>query len=232
MAHEYLTALPVRATSNFRGGWRHRPPAHFVFTRILNRLAPAINLNRLSQATTNAFFGHVPLGAALQSMALAAVAVAGARAEGLPVRLIIPALGVDANVQANGLSPDGSIGSPSTIFDAGWFTGSSRPGEKGSSVVTGHVAQIRRSKVTKQGVFYNLSMLRPGDTLYVVKDTGETTTFVVRDSRAYAPGAGTSDIFTAQDDGAHMNLITCEGVWNQSTLSFSQRLVVFTDAVS
>jgi len=39
-----------------------------------------------------------------------------------------------------------------------------------------------------------------------------------------------ADVFRATDDGAHLNLITCEGTWSQAQLSYSQRLVVFTDA--
>jgi LPXTG-site transpeptidase (sortase) family protein len=150
---------------------------------------------------------------------------------GSPVRLTIPKLNVDASFQYNGLKSDGTMEIPNNIYDAGWYTGSPRPGEKGNAIITGHVAQIRRSVVTKQGVFYNLSKLLPGDNLFVINDKGETTTFVVRESRLYDPAADATDVFVAKDNGAHLVLITCEGTWNQAQLSYSQRLVIFADAV-
>lgn len=150
---------------------------------------------------------------------------------GLPTRLIIPKLSVDAGFQYNGLKSDGTMEIPNNVTDVGWFTGSVHPGNKGVAVVTGHVAQIRGGVMTKSGVFKKLNELRPGDGLYVTNDRGVTTTFVVRESRNYDPLADATDVFTAKDDGAHLNLITCEGVWNQTQLSYSQRLVVFADAV-
>jgi sortase (surface protein transpeptidase) len=120
---------------------------------------------------------------------------------------------------------------PSNIYDAGWFTGSVHPGEKGVAIVTGHVAQIRRSVVTKLGVFNALGTLAVGDTMSVVNDRGVSTMFVVRAIRNYDSAADATDVFTATDGGIHMNLITCEGTWNQAQLSYSQRLVVFTEAV-
>lgn len=151
--------------------------------------------------------------------------------DGSPMRLIIPELNVVAGFQYNGLAADGTMEIPDNIIDVGWYTGSPRPGERGNAIITGHVAQIRKSVVTKQGVFYNLSQLRQGDKLYVINDKGESVTFVVRESRLYDPAADATDVFTSSDNGAHLNIITCEGAWNQDQLSYSQRLVIFTDAV-
>lgn len=150
---------------------------------------------------------------------------------GSPVRLIIPKLNVIAGFQFNGTASDGTIEIPTNVTDVGWYTGSPRPGEKGNSIVTGHVAQIRRSVVTKQGVFYNLNTLQPGDKLYVQNDKGASITFVVRESRLYDPSADATDVFNSRDDGAHLVLITCEGTWDQSKLEYTKRLVVFADIV-
>jgi sortase A len=150
--------------------------------------------------------------------------------DGSPVRLIIPKINVDAGFQYTGLTPDGVMEIPNNVVDIGWFTGSPRPGERGSAVVTGHVAQIRGGILTKPGVFYNLNGLSAGDKLYVINDKGESVTFIVRESRIYDPSADATDVFTSTDGGVHLNLITCDGFWNQDQLSYSQRLVIFTDA--
>ena len=34
-----------------------------------------------------------------------------------------------------------------------------------------------------------------------------------------------------RNDGNHLNLITCDGEWNEDQKTFSKRLVVFSDAV-
>jgi len=148
-----------------------------------------------------------------------------------PARLIIPKLGIDTGFQYTGLKSDGSMEIPNNTVDVGWYTGSSRPGEKGVAIITGHVAQIRGGVVTKPGVFSNLNTLIIGDTLSVIDGTGATTTFVVRAIRSYDPNADASNVFTSADNGIHLNLITCEGTWNTAQLSYSQRLVVFTDVV-
>jgi sortase (surface protein transpeptidase) len=148
---------------------------------------------------------------------------------GLPARLIIPKLDIDANFQDTGLKPDGTMEVPSTIYVVGWFTGSVRPGEKGVAIITGHIAQVRGGVVTKPGVFSNLSTLVVGDTLSVVDDKGASVTFAVRAVRSYDPTADATDVFTSTDHGAHLNIITCEGTWVQSQLSYTERLVVFTD---
>ncbi len=148
-----------------------------------------------------------------------------------PVRLMIPELNIDASFQDTGLAADGTMEVPSTIYKAGWFTGSARPGEKGVAIVTGHVAQIRGGVVTKPGVFSNLYQLHAGDTLSVLNDRGETIQFVVREVRSYDPTADATAVFSATDGGAHLNLITCEGTWVPSEKSYTERLVVFTDAV-
>lgn len=150
---------------------------------------------------------------------------------GLPVRLKIPKISVDAGFQYNGLTADGVMEIPNNIFDAGWYTGSPHPGEKGSSVITGHVARIQGGVMTSPGIFFDLNKLRPGDNIYVLNDRGQNIAFTVREIRLYNPTADATDVFTSKDDRAHLNIITCEGDWNANQLSYSERLVVFTDAI-
>lgn len=169
---------------------------------------------------------------AVTTSATTTVSASTRSADGSPVRFTISKLGIDAGFQYNGLKADGAMDIPNNIVDVGWFTGSARPGEQGTSVVTGHVAQIRGGVMTKPGVFSNLSQLRAGDRLSVLNDKGEAVTFVVRESRSFDPSADATEVFSSADGKAHLNLITCEGIWNPEKLSYSARLVVFTDKLS
>jgi LPXTG-site transpeptidase (sortase) family protein len=78
-------------------------------------------------------------------------------------------------------------------------------------------------------VFNNLSRLQQGDKIYFVDEKGATVTFVVREIRTYDPAADASGVFGSNDGKAHLNLITCDGVWNDSSKQYSKRLVVFAD---
>lgn len=148
---------------------------------------------------------------------------------GLPLRLKIPKINVDANILSLGFATSGAMQIPNNVYDVGWFNGGPRPGEKGSSIITGHVAQIRGGVMTKPGVFIELNKLITGDRLNVIDDKGESITFIVRESRLYDPLADASSVFSSADNNTHLNLITCEGTWNPGEQSYSKRLVIFTD---
>ena len=140
-----------------------------------------------------------------------------------PVRLFIPAISVDAAIQHVGLNPKGEMDVPNSTVDVGWFDLGPRPGEKGSAVIDGHFD----GENGKQGVFAKLDKLKTGDKLYVQDSKGISTSFVVREKRIYNPGY-VYDVFSSSDS-AHLNLITCDGMWNDAKKSYNKRLVVFAD---
>ncbi len=80
-------------------------------------------------------------------------------------------------------------------------------------------------------VFYALNKLKIGDKINVVDDKGNTSTFVVRSIKSFDQNADATSVFTSTDGLSHLNLITCEGIWNQVNGSYPERLVVFTDKV-
>ncbi len=144
---------------------------------------------------------------------------------GLPVRLRIPSIGVDSAIEYVSLAPDGAMDAPKDSANAGWFDLGPRPGESGSAVIAGHYGW----KNGKVSVFDNLYKLRQGDVLYIEDETGEVSSFVVSKTRRYDPTADASDVFGSNDGDAHLNLITCEGGWDEAAQNYSKRLVVFTD---
>ena len=115
---------------------------------------------------------------------------------------------------------------PKERANVAWFNLGPRPGENGSAVIAGHYG---RWKNGKGSVFDNLHKLRKGDKIYVEDENGVIITFVVRESRRYDPNASVGDVFGSNDGKAHLNLITCEGVWDKVSKTYSKRLVVFTD---
>lgn len=144
---------------------------------------------------------------------------------GLPARLTIPKINVDAAIEQVGLTSDGLMDAPKGPAEVGWYNKGPRPGETGSAVIDGHSGW-------KNGIpaaFDNLENLGPGDKITLQDDSGAVISFVVRESRTYAPDADASDVFASNDGKSHLNFITCDGAWDKLAKSHTERLVVFTD---
>lgn len=143
----------------------------------------------------------------------------------LSMQLSIPRIGIDAGVEPIGLTPDGAMGTPKNPANAAWFERGPRPGEIGSAVIDGHFGW----KNGTAAVFDNLHQLQVGDT-FSVTENGIATRFVVRKLQTLGENDDAASVFLSHDGKAHLNLITCEGVWNKAHASYSNRLVVFSDA--
>ena len=144
---------------------------------------------------------------------------------GLPIRLKIPKINVDASVIYVGLTSSGAMDIPKGPDEVAWFNLGPRPGENGSAVIDGHFGW----KNNIPAVFDNLYKLKKGDKIYIEDDAGKTITFVVIEIGLYNQNGDASNVFGSNDEKAHLNLITCEGIWNATQKSYSNRLVVFSD---
>jgi LPXTG-site transpeptidase (sortase) family protein len=144
----------------------------------------------------------------------------------LPTRIKIPIINVDADLESVGLTSAGEVAVPKGSTNAAWYNLGPRPGENGAAVIDGHFGWWKNGA---QAVFNNLDKLHKGDKLYVEDGTGAIITFVVRESRKYDRNADASDVFSSSDGKSHLNLITCDGVWNNAQKSYSNRLVIFAD---
>jgi LPXTG-site transpeptidase (sortase) family protein len=162
------------------------------------------------------------------SSAYSSIPVPGGVSQGLPVRLEIPSIGVDSFIEDAYITPEGAMEVPAGTVDVAWFALGPHPGQVGSAVIGGHFG-------IESGVpfvFYNLSKLKAGDDIYIVDDEGNTITFVVNSTALFAANADATTVFTSNDGLAHLNLITCEGIWNEIAGEYPDRTVVFTTEVS
>lgn len=148
--------------------------------------------------------------------------------EGFPVSLKIPILGVDSVIEDALITPDGRMDVPLGSKNVAWFALGPHPGDIGSAVIGGHFG-IRNGVPF---VFYKLDKLKIGDKIYILNDKTETLVFIVRSIKLFDRNSDATTVFTSNDGLAHLNLITCEGIWNQVNGSYPQRRVVFTDAIS
>ncbi len=174
-------------------------------------------------------YAFTPKVEALPLISLLASVQAAAPVEsiGIPVHLSIPKLGIDVALGSVGLTAKGALDAPKGPSEAAWYRLGPRPGEMGSSVIDGHSGW----KDGIHAVFDELDRLEKGDRLYVKDGLGAILTFEIREIRMYDEDDLTTEVFESRDGLAHLNLITCEGIWSKEKKSYSQRLVVLTDRV-
>lgn len=169
----------------------------------------------------------------VQSVAAMAPSVLGLGSSfetpGKPVRLVIPAIGVDAAIQSVGLfwNGNGEMGIPTNFTDVAWYNGGPRPGMPGNAVIDGHLD----GKYIRRAVFYNLGNLKPGNLVEVIDASGTTLQFRVVRLATYDYNATTTDVFAGDASKAGLNLITCGGSWIKSQKLYDKRVVVFTELV-
>ena len=138
-------------------------------------------------------------------------AAKSARAVGrsVPVRLRIPALGVDTPVMRLGLAADRTVQVPPiTDHDqAGWYEHSPTPGQTGPSVILGHVTVGEYG----DGVFHDLTRLRRGEKIVARLENGTEAEFTVTSLRTVAKADFPTDDVYGNVDRPELRLITCGG---------------------
>lgn len=143
---------------------------------------------------------------------------------GPPVRVEIPALGVDAAVEQVGRLPNGAMDTPKDADNVAWFTESAIPGQAGTaSVIAGHL-----DSPYGPAVFYRLRMLVPGDELAVTYADGSRHVFAVESKERYVYDSAPVEKIFGPSPRRTLNLITCDGAWDRGAANYQQRLVVYT----
>ncbi len=136
-------------------------------------------------------------------------------------RLQIPAIGVDAPIEAVGLDAHRAMAAPSNLETVGWFNRGPAPGYLGDAVIDGHYGLP-----WDPAVFRNLDRLRPGDTLQVIWPDGRRLQFRIQTvANVSANSPPPPDLFT-HTGPARLSLITCGGQWVQSQRTYNERLIV------
>ncbi len=146
---------------------------------------------------------------------------------GLPVRLRIPSLKIDAPIMGVGLTRTGDMDVPRSGSQVGWYALGARPGEAGNAVIAGHLD----TALGTPAVFWNLNDLSEKDDVFVLDDFGHEYHFQVVKSVVYnAREAPLQQIFGASI-AKNLQLITCNGAWQADEKSYDKRLVVYTNLV-
>ena len=146
-----------------------------------------------------------------------------------PRYLSIEKLGIaDARIIPVGVKTNGELGTPSNIFDVGWYESSGKPGAGGTLVIDGH-----NGGPHVHGVFKDLPSLVNGDIIVIERGDGEVfkyrvvenVTVPLADSDMYMVTA----MRTPETGKESVTLISCTGEWSQQQRTYLSRQ--FTRAV-
>lgn len=142
---------------------------------------------------------------------------------GVPVRIVIPRIDVNAPVVALGVDKNGYMETPSNGQELGWYKPGVMPGQRGNAVIDGHY-----DTATQSAIFFALRTVQKGDVLFVMTQNGLVLSFTVYDiARFDAYHFPIQTVFGASTD-RNLNLITCEGEYDSLRHTYLERLVVFT----
>ncbi|MER6202770.1 class F sortase [Streptomyces sp. NPDC001586] len=126
-----------------------------------------------------------------------------------PVRVRIPAAGVDASpLLGLGLAADGTVEVPS-VADGdkiGWYTKGVTPGETGPAVLIGHFDTARGPAVLK-----DVARVRVGEEITVARADGSTAVFRVRELEQVDKKAFPTAKVYGDTTRPELRVITCGG---------------------
>ncbi len=141
-----------------------------------------------------------------------------------PVQIDIPKLDVDAPVMRLGLAANHTVAVPPLENHnlTGWYDGSVAPGQKGTSVILGHVDSF-----TGISAFFYIKTLRRGNQIKVMRANGSMAIFTVDGVQKVVKSAfPTSDVY-GNVKYPSLRLITCGGAFDTATRQYLDNIVVY-----
>ncbi len=149
-------------------------------------------------------------------------------ASSTPAELIIPSIGLSSHVQLVGKTVKGNMAVPNNFTDVGWYRLGFYPGSFGNSVIAGHLDNGKGTPA----VFAHLRDLKIGDQVQVLNKGGDILTFSVTGTALYDYTNAPLSMIFGTSSKAHLNLITCDGVWDSAKKIYDKRLIVYTELQS
>lgn len=140
-----------------------------------------------------------------------------------PRYMSIPKLGIKkARILEIGINDKGELGTPSNIFDVGWYRNSGTPGSGGTAIYDGH-----NGGPTKEGVFKRIPELVADDLIIIERGDGVIFTYKVVNNSTVPIGKANNRMGWASRSPAvgqeSLSIITCTGEWNQNELTYLSR---------
>ena len=144
-----------------------------------------------------------------------------------PVRLAVPALGVDTAVDPVGVEPDGQMTIPAEVDRVGWYRFGPAPGAAGSAVIAGHVDDREQGL----GAMAPLREAEVGAEVVVTDAAGTVQRWRVVSRELIQKQVLPLDRLFARDGPPRLTLITCGGPFLPEFGSYRDNVVVVAEPV-
>ncbi|MBO1336887.1 class F sortase [Streptomyces sp. VRA16 Mangrove soil] len=140
-----------------------------------------------------------------------------------PDRIRIPSIRVDAPLMGLRLTRSGSLDVPPPEKKnlAGWYEAGTRPGERGTAIVAGHV-----DNAVGPAVFYDLGALTRGRTIEIDRRDGSVAVFTVDAVEVYDAKNFPDEKVYGTARRPELRVITCGGPYSRRT-GYQGNVVVF-----
>ncbi len=137
-----------------------------------------------------------------------------------PAQLLIPVLRVHRAVEPVGTNRSGVMDVPANAWNAGWYKSGPIPGAPGDAVIEGHAGYPGQPMI-----FGKLSTLRAGDQIVVVLADKSQRLFVVVSTSSVPVGFAPPGLGSPYGV-PRLTLITCSGDFDDTSKTYSKRLVL------
>lgn len=139
-----------------------------------------------------------------------------------PVRIQIPALGINAAIIPMDMGADNMLPVPTTGQDVAWYSYGARLGEEGNAVLAGHIDWNR-----ERGVFWTLRDAQPGQIITLVSSAGRVYEYQVDWAKTFAEDSPAGlETLRSRVGGTTITLVTCTGRYDLQTQSYLDRHIV------
>ena len=145
-----------------------------------------------------------------------------------PVRLAVPALGVDAPVEPVGVRDDGQMALPDDVDRLGWYRFGPAPGAEGSAVLAGHVDDADQGL----GALAPLRDAEPGAEVVVTDAAGTATRWRVVSREVLEKQALPVDRLFARTGEPRLVLVTCGGPFLPGVGGYRDNVVVVAEPLT
>jgi sortase (surface protein transpeptidase) len=139
-----------------------------------------------------------------------------------PVRLQIPAVGVDAPVDPLTVDKNGVLPPPEANDRTGWWRDGPEPGEPGPAVIVGHVDSYQGP-----AVFIRLAELHSGDHILIDRADGTTAIFVAQRVEQHAKDDFPTQAVYGGTPDPQLRLITCGGKFDYKARRYVDNVIVY-----
>lgn len=146
-----------------------------------------------------------------------------------PKKISIPSLSIDHFIQKVGVDQNQQIAVPNNVHIAGWFVDSMRPGQKGLSIIDGHVD----GRLQPDAVFKQLAQAQKDAEITIIFGDGSSKTFRII-SVLEVPATEAPAYLFSQNPSliSQLNLITCSGTYDSESRQYDKRIIVTAGLIS